>query len=287
VANLTTFLGETIKDGLPTIPGVRGWEERARILAKAGDEFLNVVFGWEPLLSDIRSTAKAIRHAHAVMKQFERDAGRVVRRSYVFPTTTDSNTVLLSANAQPYLGTTLGEGQGESSCNWSYISDTGKLWKTTKTVRRTWFSGAFTYHIPGTFPKSMTDAFVESQKVFGLSLNPQTLWELTPWSWAVDWVTNAQDVLTNLSARAQYGQVLRYGYIMEHTMSMDIYSFQRTSFPDVSVGGIVSSGMNVPTLIVKTETKKRRGANPYGFGITWEGLNATQLAILGALGITK
>jgi len=43
----------------------------------------------------------------------------------------------------------------------------------------------------------------------------------------------------------------------------------------------------VPMLFLETNSKKRRGANPFGFGLTWSGLTATQQAIAAALGLTR
>lgn len=281
VANLSVFLGETLKDGLPTIPGIRGWEKRARILAQAGDEFLNVVFGWEPLVADIKSTAKAIEHARTVMKQFERDAGKTVRRGYTFDTIKSTNGPnVIATNARPWFGLNY---PGAGRCNLTYLFDeSGTVYKTTKVETKRWFKGAFTYHLPGGFTTSgkMDRAALEARRVFGLDLTPDTLWNLTPWSWAVDWVTNAGDVMNNVSRHAQYGQVLRYGYIMENIISTDTYYFSSTapsSFGDRS---------SVATLSLVTETKKRIGANPFGFGLTWNGLTAVQQAIAAALGLS-
>jgi len=281
VANLSVFLGETLKDGLPSIPGIRGWEKRAQLAAAAGEEFLNVVFGWTPLISDIKSTAKAIAHAKAVMKQFERDAGKVVRRSYVFDTEkSSSGPTLILSNARPDYGYVTGT---LSRCNLTYLFDeSGSVFKTTNTVKKRWFSGAFTYHIPGGFTSNpaMDRAALEAKRVFGLDLTPETLYNLTPWSWALDWVSNAGDVLQNITRQSQYGQVMKYGYIMEHIVTTDTYYYSSSapsSFGDRA---------NVATLSLITETKKRVGANPFGFGLTWDGLSATQKAIAAALGFT-
>jgi len=281
VANLSVFLGETLKDGLPSIPGIRTWEKRARILAQAGDEFLNVVFGWDPLVSDIKSTAKAIAHARAVMRQFERDAGKVVRRSYVFDTEkSSSGPSVVATNARPWYGLNY---PGAGRCNLTYLlDDSGTVFKTTSVVKRRWFSGAFTYHVPNGFTsnKSMERAVQELRSVFGLDLTPDTLWNLTPWSWAIDWVSNAGDVIENLSRYTQFGQVMKYGYMMEHIVSTDTYYYS-SSAPS-SFGDRAS----VASLSLTTETKKRVGANPFGFGLTWSGLSATQQAIAAALGLS-
>lgn len=278
VANLSTALGELYKDHLPAIPGIRSWEVKARLLANAGDEFLNVVFGWKPLLADIRTTAKAVAKSQAVLRQFERDAGKVVRRGYVFDTEVSESTDLYRSNTAAHFG------EGYTDLNEVDWTGRGDVYLTRRTVKRTWFSGAFTYHLPTDYNsrKSVDRAALEAKKVFGLSLTPETLWNLSPWSWALDWVSNTGDVLQNISALSQYGQVLRYGYVMHNCVTTDTYSWRRTSGPRYYGGEV-----HVPLVVMKTESKSRRGANPFGFGLTLDSLDATQKAIIAALGLSK
>jgi hypothetical protein len=118
----------------------------------------------------------------------------------------------------------------------------------------------------------------DAQHLLGLSLTPDVLWELAPWSWAIDWVSNTGDVVKNISRFASGGLIMRYGYMMEHSIRKDIYTLDRTG---------LKSGRRVPPIALVTETKVRRKANPFGFGLTWEGLSSFQASILAALGITK
>jgi len=279
VANLSTALGELVKDRLPAVPGMRTWEAKIRTLANAGDEFLNVAFGWAPLISDIKATAKAVAHAQTVLKQFERDAGKVVRRRYAFDTTTDTSTTLVGSGGGPAHGR-LPSGD---SRNLSEILGVGNVYRTRKTVRSIWFSGAFTYYLPSGYDsrRKLDEISLEAKKVFGLTLTPEVLYNLTPWSWALDWVTNVGDVIKNVTQHTQYGQILRYGYIMETTSVIDTYSWQRTAF-----GTNCNQNYTVPLLRAVTTVKKRRGASPFGFGVTWSGLTPLQQAIAAALGLT-
>ena len=274
VADLGTFLGEALRDGLPSIPGIRSWETTARLGVKAGGEFLNLVFGWQPFISDIKKSAAAIRHAQAVIQQFERDAGRVVRRRYYFPTERTLETAILGNNRRPWYGST-------TVAPMNVIYGSGQLIRTRETIRRTWFSGAFTYHLPTGYKGrgEMIDAAEKAKQLLGLDLTPEVLWNITPWSWAVDWVTNAGSVVSNLSAMAKYGLVMKYGYIMEETSVTDTYTFSPTNI-NYKLGEIAP-------VIARSVTKQRYGANPFGFGVTWDGLNAIQYAILGALGISR
>jgi hypothetical protein len=67
---------------------------------------------------------------------------------------------------------------------------------------------------------------------------------------------------------------------MQHTVAKRTFvARERNIFKDAS--GETSSVQFV------VETKQRRRANPYGFGISFEALSATQKAILGALGLSK
>jgi hypothetical protein len=69
-----------------------------------------------------------------------------------------------------------------------------------------------------------------------------------------------------------------YGYIMEHSIVRDTYTLSATGF---------NQPQAVPPATFVTETKLRRGANPFGFGLTWDGLSTFQKSILAALGITR
>jgi hypothetical protein len=276
VSEASVFLGELVKDGLPSIPGLKAWENKLAILRSAGDEFLNAVFGWAPLVSDVKSTSKAIRHATAVMRQFERDSGRVVRRRYNFPIDRTRYTMQkVRSNVPPYYGPVTSGSIGQ------YFGS-GDVYVDTQVSKSTWFSGAFTYYAPSGFgvSKGMDSAAAEAQRVFGLELTPETLWNLAPWSWAVDWVSNAGDVIHNLSDKIQYGQVMKYGYIMETIVVQDTYTWRRNSAQSYS------GPSDVPALSFVTVTKKRRRANPFGFGISWDGLSPIQNAILAALGLS-
>jgi hypothetical protein len=84
LVNLGTFLGELIKDGLPRA-GAQSWKDGTIRARKAGDDYLNAQFGWMPIARDINRVALAIDQAERVVAQFERDAGRSVRRRFRFP----------------------------------------------------------------------------------------------------------------------------------------------------------------------------------------------------------
>jgi hypothetical protein len=127
------------------------------------------------------------------------------------------------------------------------------------------------------------DAFYEgyykARRIYGLTLDPEVLWNLAPWSWFADWFVNAGDVVSNISDLSFDGLVMRFGYMMEHSIVADEVRLGGSSF---------SGGTSLDTTIwLVTETKQRIRASPYGFGLTWESFSPRQLAILAALGVTR
>lgn len=275
VADVSVALGELMKDGLPSLVGSSLWRDKTKsALGKGSDEFLNVEFGWKPMISDVKKFAKAIKSADAVIAQYERDAGRMVRRRYNFPVERKDTHSVWVSGVKPMVSprhlTTL------------WALPTGTIYRLREFSQRRWFSGAFTYAMPtqGNSSREGLASFARhADKVYGVSLTPETLWNLAPWSWAADWVTNMGDVVSNVSDWSLHGLVLRYGYIMEHTVVRDTYTMEIT--------GANPHKVFPSSVSFVTETKIRKRASPFGFGITWEGLSPLQLAILAAVGISR
>lgn len=277
-SEVLTSLAETLKDGLPAVPGISTWRDRAAISKGAGSEYLNAQFGWIPLISDIHDAVGAAKNAAKIMDQFKRDAGRNVRRRYEFPV--EKSTEIVRSYSGFGAGTSAGLATGVLQGSHFYNSDESGFYYTEReTTRKTWFSGAFTYHMPAqnTQVGRFMSAIQEYDLLFGGVPTPDVLWNLTPWSWATDWFANTGDVLSNISNAALYGQVLRYGYLMEKTTIVDRNHLE---LPQCKVATKFDS-------VVKTTIKRRIQANPFGFGVSFDGLNAYQLSILAALGMTR
>jgi hypothetical protein len=293
VADLSVMLGELVKDGIPKMIGasVKNWlkmsgrDQRQAV----GSEYLNVEFGFKPLARDLASFADAVTRADAIWRQYERDAGKVVRRGYSF---------------KPFLKTemkdlgVIGPWVGASSRTLSQIPFTGTsgtCFREHSISKRQWFKGAFTYYLPrtesvGSRPGSrpgredanrgvIAQNLLMAKKLYGLTFTPDVVWALMPWSWLFDWVSNTSEVLKNWASWAMDGQVLVYGYMMEHTISTYTYTWVGNSR--------MRSGAVPYSVVMVTETKKRIKATPYGFGVDWEKLTPSQTAIIAALGLSK
>lgn len=292
LANVATAMGELLQD-VPTIPGMHLWRSRLRALetvAVGAGEFLNVVFGVLPTISDMQSFLKAVHKIDKRYDQFLRDAGRNVRRQYHFPKEKTVTTETLSDIYSP-VGTYTPTGGNIFLGQWGNCYPVYETIRTRTVERDTWFSGAFTYHLPDWYDsQSETDRRRLMAQLFGAKPDLVTLWNLAPWSWAIDWFSNAQNVIKNVQALITYGTVLRYGYVMETTTVTDTYTAGSriyTPSKTAAENHVDPPYPSVHPLTIKTVVKKRVQANPFGFGLEWDGLSPIQLAIAAALGINR
>jgi hypothetical protein len=263
-ASLATAIGELRQDGLPRLPG-SSLKDSTSNARKAGGEYLNVEFGWLPLVSDLQDFARSVRNSRQLIDQYVRDSDRKIRRRYT-PEGVESTSV--------FTGTGRFFGQN--------IIGTGTT-VSRKDDTRLWFSGAFKYHVPidDGFYNRLLRFEALANHLFGTRITPELVWNLAPWSWAVDWFTNAGDVIHNISLLGVDGLVMQYGYAMRHHSVSELIS---GGFSFVESGKTHSGWCQ---RLVATEYKQRVRANPYGFGIDDVSLSNAQLAILAALGLSR
>lgn len=281
-AELAVAIGELLKDGLPGLPGARLWKQRLELIRAAGEEFLNAEFGWLPLINDIKKTVSSARFGRDILKQYNRDKGRLVRREFNFPVEESSNTTKIG-QTRPATQPVGADGYPGFMSAGNGFTDMD-LYQTVRIRSRKWFSGAFTYALPDqNDPWSrLLRHGAEADKLFGTTLTPDVLWNLAPWSWAIDWFSDAGDVVHNVTLFEQQGLVMRYGYMM-HEYDIEVTN----QFIPTSVQKFGGKHFVPPKSVFRRTSKRRVEANPYGFGIGWEDLSPTQLAITAALGITK
>lgn len=261
--SIAQTLGE-LREGLPnlTIGALRRGD--------LGGEFLNYKFGIAPLLSDYQNYVNAVHNSQKALAQWKRDSGRHVRRRYSFPEVKTSTVSTLSNQYPIAMGTMLD----------NYQVRTGTLTTTTTMERQVWFSGAYKYFVPPSVDNFL-DSLRDFDHLYGLRLTPEVAWELTPWSWLVDWHVNAGDVLHNISAMGRDCLSLLYGFIMSHTTHIVHRRWE---------GQFCYNGTWKPATVestIITDVKQRQVANPFGVGWLTEDYSDSQLAILSALGLTK
>jgi len=265
VSDVATFIGELRAEGLPRLrPEVlKASTKKAKA---AGSDYLNVEFGWRPIVNDLQKFFTAVRDADSIIQSYrEHGKGQKLRRRYAFPTRSET----ASRKSTVFIPVPID------------VDQFGSGVQITQRQEDMWFSGAYRYYIPvaDSTSERLRGYASNVQKLFGVSLTPEVIWNLEPWSWLVDWQTNVGDVFHNISAMGRDGLVLQYGYVMAHQS----YTISRCAlFTDASrkISAWASSSST-------SETKKRIPATPYGFGVNLGGLTARQGAILAALGLAK
>lgn len=274
IANLATALGELIHDGLPTIPGLSLLSKGPRDFS-GSSEYLNFQFGIQPLINDAQKFLKGVRNSDEYITQLKRDNGRRVRRRYYFPDESSTSVLIPAWNPSGPLPSDNIAGGLRSKYHFS-----GGTAEATRDIsRKASFSGSFTYYLPDNFGEGLHGLSDKLDAVFGTELSLSTIWNLAPWSWAIDWFSSAGSTLSNAEDILSHALVMHYGYLMVTTTVTDTYTFR---WPDSS-----SDRLRVSDVILVTQTKQRRRANPFGFGANWEGLSPFQLSIAAALGINR
>lgn len=269
VANGLVALRELRSDGLPSIPVIQSWRNKAKEAMNPGNEYLNVAFGWAPFVADIKDFCRAVTDSNDILKEYKAGSGKITRAGYQFPDTDVSDS--WSGNCFLYRA-------GNSG-----ISASVSAAYTVYQRSQTWFNGAFKYHLPVSDSQMGKMALYASyaDKLLGIKPTPANLWASSPWTWGLDWFANYGDVLTNMSLLGQNGMVMLYGYLMSSTSTKETITIPGNLSPSAAFGGYTGGSRTRVR-----EFKKRLPAHPYGFGVTDASLNLQQQAVLVALGIT-
>jgi len=243
----------------------------------AADNFLNHQFGWVPFLKDLQDLDKLIQDFNKYATQAGR-SNNTWQKRYRANKAVESETII-EASPTGY-GVFPGNDQwmvrlynGPPSCNLHFKSNT-----------LVWYEGEFKYYRPE-FDENVwwSDTtfgdIMRASTLSGVRVNPSVLWKATPWTWLADWMTNAGDVIQQVTDRAYDGVVSKYMYLMHHlirTTTLRQELFFKT-------GGAKTFDWDR-----KIDIKRRQAAdNSYGFHLSVESLNPGQLAILAALGLSR
>ncbi len=267
-SQLGTALGE-LREGLPSLVGTQFLKRDASKFRALGSEYLNIEFGWKPLIKDLTDSVNAISRASTILAQLSRDSGKPVRRRYSFP---QERTFSMHVSATDY---------GWPTAAGNFYTSPGRRFGSTITDRDVWFSGSFLYHLPNgeDFLSKVGAWQKKAHYLLGLRLDPELLWNLAPWTWLGDWFGNFGDVVSNASAYLFDGLVMQYGYIMERKIETIVHDTRDIRFIDGTICN--------PSLHYVRESKRRLQATPFGFGLDDAILSEWQLSILAALGISR
>lgn len=255
---------------------LKPWDANPKKLA---DQYLNVQFGWTPFVNDLRKFLKLVGTAEKRIAQSARDNGQWIRRKGTLSTTAIDEEI---SRAKPttlykYVSPVIYQNNlyvrgGLTDCN-----QFAELYASLKSTYT--FSGAFKYWVPSLIK---TDNGFNKVKnyldLYGARANPLLVWNLTPWSWLIDWTTNVGDNISNLCSISEDRLVAKYAYIMQELEDTTTIK-HRITFRDGTKDSCEwSRGCT---------SKQRKSASPFGFSIDPGTFSERQWSILVALGFSK
>jgi len=242
---------------------------------KVGDHFLNHQFGWVPFVSDVEKAITIAQNSREIISKMSRENGKDIRRRRTL--VTDSSEFLARKDGGWFMepaGDTIGGliGDGEAF---------RELWVQQDVVVTS--SGSFRYYRPefDLGDSHYWDALNQMKRhltIHGARINPSFVYNATPWTWLINWFSNAGDHVDQITDWGSDGLAAKYLYVMAHTKSL-------VKFKQFCPW---KSGPARYELHRVIDIKQRVSASsPYGFSLSWGDLTSRQLAILGALGLSR
>jgi hypothetical protein len=286
VAGVGYILGQILeRSWFPELMSIGKFSSLSQFVQWILDNYVNIEFGILPFKSDLESLIDLIRKSHKTVDQVTKDSGQQIRRRHVFKPETE-----IISNQDMGLCSVLTPSDADSYTNSVFHRCFGlnSRYPTTKTITRQihrYFSGCYEYYLP---PGNFDSALDKVNAIAGVEVTPSLLWELTPWSWVVDWRFNIGQVLSNYSALSSDNLVLKYGYLMVETTQTTTYTAEGVVVQrGTPYGGSGTETLGNVTTTFSSVRKERFKSTPYGFGVDPSGFTDQQLSILGALGILK
>lgn len=272
-ASIVNSSAELGHDGVPLIPQMEEWKRKTKFLKNVSNLHLAIQFGWLPILADVRKFARRVKNQNEILLKAEAKSRTHQKVGFSFPTSSSSAVV----SGDGYPAYYWGSGAIATS---TYLSTN----VSKKTTVDTWFEGDWDSFLPGYgWPqKQYLNKTAEwADLILGSGITPKKLWDLAPWSWAIDWFTNTGDILDAYSNFMVDGLVLRNAFVMSHWRNECTVKWSNSIL--TTAPNRVSEGSAFQLM----EVKQRFPSVPYfGFG-TVGALSARQTSILIALGISK
>ena len=287
--SMSAIIGE-LREGLPAlIPALlttgskrnfkSALQRQTRRARDAGSDYLNAQFGWIPLLSDVRSIATALAVATAAVtgnnlgthrRRFKPEKDEAISGS------TSVGSQMLRENSATFET----PGSGTSVTFGGLLFN---VWVSQRHEIDYSFEAEFVRLPEG--QKDYSSYLTKLNELMRWDITPMDLWQLAPWSWLVDWFFDIGGQLDawNSATSNRILSLYAYGMRDERLTTTCIFSNIRGQTSDYRYSG-------PSTWFTQTKARRRQRikANPFGFiPDPLSSLSAGQLAILGALGLTK
>lgn len=248
---------------------------------KAADHFLNHQFGWVPFLKDMQSISDTLSNSELIIDKLTENNNQYKRRHVILNAETVS-TLMSEGNFDSYWINSSFLGTGNST-NWFRpgTRPTFKLYEDITTFVNA--VGKYRFYRPE-FDKTLPDyssamsAMRRQMTLYGLRISPSNIYKATPWTWAIDWFSNVGDYIDRSDDVLLDSVAAQYLYLMQH----------KVTTRRLVITLPWRSGDVVKTWQRSIDTKQREEAlSPYGFSLSMDNLSPRQIAIAGALGVSK
>jgi len=256
-------------------------ESKKMVPQLLADNYINQEFGWLPFLGDLKAFFQTYLDARDFILHLTNENGKWVRKKVKVPI--ERSSTVLTDVVLPYDSTSY----SVPCFPVNFPSEFFQMppsWNLTEVVETTVSaSGKFRFYRPEfdiTLPdyQSAWNQVMRAVKIYGLSVSPYHIWQATPWTWLLDWVSNIGSYLQRFSDTLEDEVAASYFFVTAHRTVERIFTIKLPFY----------SGLE--TLVFKRRfvSKQRVSADsPYGFSLSWDRLDPRKLAILASLGISR
>jgi hypothetical protein len=246
-----------------------------------GSEYLNITFGWTPLIQEYANLIKVGMALERVIyyESFRR------KRQWDGPSVggTINPTRAISNNTLPYSGGTLKEGYGPSGSGQNNTYTQDAKWLAREDYH---FASRYTGLAKATRrAESFSDTAQDILKRLGLVDDPTLLWDLTPYSWLLDWFTTMGESLVNAQTYSPHAG--KYNVDFAYLTTQNTYHQQGHLLRSLTTDPTMKVSVERASSVLTSTTRWRERATPFGFGTQMASLSSGQFGILVALGLAQ
>jgi hypothetical protein len=152
-----------------------------------------------------------------------------------------------------------------------------------KIDKKTWGVGKFRYLLPPG-PRNVAWTRKMVRRIMGARVTPDMVYQIMPWSWLADYFTGLGDFIKAVSPGVADRLICDYAYLMTTEVREATTECSQTFYAN-------KKGDQAHTVrascTIRDTLKMRRVASPFGWGLKDSDLSAHQVAILGALGLSR
>jgi hypothetical protein len=245
-----------------------------------GGEVLNLVFGWSPLITELSGVLRVMLTLDRMVYSETTRRKRQWDGPYRTVTTTDSRLIGNVGRGYPYYDST----RVSTGSPPPYIGDASIEYVRFQKEDYAFSSKYSSLAKPNSKNIGFAEQAEETLRRLGLVTDdPRIFWELTSWSWLVDWALTIGASITNASlyspSKGKYN--VDYAYLTTQLT-------ERTTARATLRGSTLQRSCRVLSDgLVISNTRTRDRATPFGFGTQMASLSSSQFAILVALGLAR